>query len=106
MENNDAINPQVTRDKLVADLKVVYRDLEELFHSTTAQVGDKATDARTKMEAKLKDLKNRIAVAEAVIIDRTKEYAERTDTYVRDHPWKSAGIAAGFGFLLGMLCRR
>lgn len=106
MENNDAANPAVTRDKLVADLKAVYKDAEELVLAARAQMGDKTSDARTKLEASLKELKNRIAVTEAVIVDRTKEYAEKTDTYVRDNPWKSAGIAAGFGFLLGMLCRR
>jgi len=40
----------VTRDKLVADLKVVVADAEELLRITAGQAGDKVAAVRDKMQ--------------------------------------------------------
>jgi ElaB/YqjD/DUF883 family membrane-anchored ribosome-binding protein len=37
------------------------------------------------------------------VVSRTREAAETTDEYVRENPWKVIGIAAGLGFVLGLL---
>jgi ElaB/YqjD/DUF883 family membrane-anchored ribosome-binding protein len=37
------------------------------------------------------------------VVTRTREAAETTDEYVRENPWKVIGIAAGLGFVLGLL---
>ncbi len=39
-------------------------------------------------------------------MERSKEAARATDEYVHDHPWQAVGVAAGVGFLLGMLIAR
>lgn len=99
-ENTTPLN----REKLIQDFKHVVTNAQELLKATASNVSERATEARQQLEVSLKEAKNRLAVAEAVIVDRTKEYAEATDTFVRDKPWKAAGIAAGVGLLLGMLC--
>ena len=38
--------------------------------------------------------------------ERGRAAAESADRTVRDHPWESVAIAAGLGFLLGMLTAR
>ena len=35
-----------------------------------------------------------------------KATAKATDVYVHENPWKSIGIAAGVGLMLGMLISR
>ena len=32
--------------------------------------------------------------------------ADATEEYVRDNPWRSVGVAAGVGLLLGLLISR
>ena len=41
-----------------------------------------------------------------VVADRAKAAARATDDFVHDNPWKAIGIAAGVGFLLGLLVNR
>ena len=50
--------------------------------------------------------KLRIADAEAALVDKTKAAARATDDYVNDNPWQAVGIAAGIGFLLGVIIGR
>lgn len=101
-EDNNSTPP--SSEKLIENFKHVVRDAQEVLRTTASNVGEKATAARSQLEESLKEAKNRLAVAEAVIVDRTKEYAEATDTFVRDQPYKAIGIAAGVGLLLGLLC--
>jgi len=37
------------------------------------------------------------------VVTRTRNAAETTDQYVHENPWKVVGIAAGLGFVLGLL---
>ena len=37
---------------------------------------------------------------------KTKQAATVADDFVHDHPWKSMGIAAGVGLILGLLIGR
>jgi ElaB/YqjD/DUF883 family membrane-anchored ribosome-binding protein len=37
------------------------------------------------------------------VMTKTREAAENTDLYVHENPWKVVGIAAGLGFVLGLL---
>ena len=96
----------VNKDKLIADFKVVVADAEELLRATASQAGDKTADLRAKIQARLTDAKLRIADAEAAVVDRAKQVGRAADTYVHDNPWRSVGIAAGFGFIVGLLIGR
>jgi ElaB/YqjD/DUF883 family membrane-anchored ribosome-binding protein len=96
----------VTKDKLVADLKVVVADAEELLRATAAQAGEKAAAARERIQASLASAKEKLSEAERIALAKAKEAAKATDEYVHDHPWKAVGIAAGVGFVLGLLIGR
>jgi ElaB/YqjD/DUF883 family membrane-anchored ribosome-binding protein len=97
---------QVTKDKLVADFKLVVADAEELLRLTANQAGDKVSEIRTRAQDHLVSAKAKLADAEAALRDNAKAVARATDDYVRDNPWQSVGIAAGFGFLLGLIIGR
>jgi ElaB/YqjD/DUF883 family membrane-anchored ribosome-binding protein len=96
----------VTSNKLVQDLKLVITDAEELLRATASQAGEKAAAAREKIQDSLHRAKVKLAEAEGVMIDRTKQAARVTDEYVRDNPWKAVGIAAGIGLVIGLLIGR
>ncbi|WIM04952.1 MAG: DUF883 family protein [Candidatus Nitricoxidivorans perseverans] len=96
----------VTKDKLVADMRVVVADAEELLRATANQAGDKVAEVRARIQDHLASAKVRLAEAEAVVIDRAKAVGHATDDYVHDNPWRSVGVAAGIGFIVGLLIGR
>jgi len=96
----------VSKEKLVADLKVLIGDTEELLRATASQAGEKVTAARERMQVSLAAAKVKLGEAERAFMDHTRQAAQATDEYVREHPWPAVGIAAGIGFLLGALISR
>ncbi|MBS4095893.1 MAG: DUF883 domain-containing protein [Sulfuricella sp.] len=102
LENNDV----VTKQKLMADFKVVIADAEELLKATAQDASEKAVAARARIETHLSDAKAKLAALEEVVAQRAKQAADATDQYVRENPWKAVGVAAGVGVLLGMLIGR
>ena len=97
---------QVTKDKLVADFKAVVADTEELLKLTAGTAGDKVADVRARLTDKLGTAKEKLQDLEAAVVAKTKAAARATDDYVHDNPWKAVGVAAGVGFLLGLLVNR
>jgi ElaB/YqjD/DUF883 family membrane-anchored ribosome-binding protein len=104
--DNQNIHTEVSREKLVSDLKVVMADAEELLRITASQAGEKASAARERIQASLASAKLKLTDAERAMVDRTREYARVADTYVRDNPWAAVGIAAAAGVVLGLLISR
>jgi ElaB/YqjD/DUF883 family membrane-anchored ribosome-binding protein len=96
----------VSKDKLVADLKVVVADAEELLRATASQAGEKVAVARERIQASLATAKVKLNEAERALLDKTKEAAKVTDDYVRENPWQAVGIAAVAGMVLGILISR
>jgi ElaB/YqjD/DUF883 family membrane-anchored ribosome-binding protein len=95
----------VKQDRLVTDLKSLMNDAEELLRATASQAGEKITLARQKIEQSLIEGRKAVADAEQVLVKKSKEAAEIADDYVRENPWSAIGIAAGVGFVLGLLIR-
>ena len=97
---------QVSKQKLVTDLKVLIGDTEELLKATAGQAGDKVAVARERIQASLSVYKEKLLDAEQALMEKTKEAARATDEYVHEHPWQAVSVAAGVGFLLGLLVSR
>lgn len=96
----------VTKEKLVADLRVVVADAEELLRATAGQAGEKVAAARERIQESLVTAKARLAVAQEELIERTKQAARATDAYVQENPWRAVGIGVGVGLVIGMLIGR
>lgn len=95
-----------SKQKLVSDMKVVVSDAEEILRATAGVAGERMVDLRERIGERLRDAKLRIADTEAALVDRTKAAARATDDYVNENPWQAVGIAAGIGFLLGIIIGR
>lgn len=104
--STDISTTEIAKDRLVADLRVLVADSEELLRATASQAGEKVSAARERIEASLASARAKLADAEQALIDRTRHAARATDDFVHEHPWQAVGIAAGVGFLLGALISR
>ncbi len=97
---------EVNKQKLLADLRVVVADAEEILRATAGQAGEKMADLRAKLQDHLSSARHSLAEAQAAVVERSKQVARVTDDYVQDNPWRSVGIAAGIGLLVGLLIGR
>ncbi len=101
---NDLTSAQT--DKLLADLRLVVADAEELLHSTAGQAGEGAAELRDKVRASLARARDGLAEAQEAALSKARAAGRAADDYVHDNPWRSIGIAAGFGLLVGLLIGR
>ncbi|GAB7127737.1 DUF883 family protein [Silvimonas sp. JCM 19000] len=92
---------------LVDDLRTILADTEKLL-SDTAEVGnDVGRTASARISANLETVRNKLAETHELVAGKADYAYKATDGYVRANPWESLGIAAGIGFLAGLLvCRR
>ena len=96
----------ITKEKLIADVRLVIADTEELLRATAGQAGDKIAEIRARTQDRLAAAKIKLAEAEAVVVDKAKQAGRVADDYVHDNPWRSVGVAAGIGFIVGLLIGR
>ncbi len=96
----------VSKEKLMQDLRVVVSDAEELLRATAGQAGEKVAVARERIQENIVAAKERLKVAEQALVEKTKLAAKATDEYVHDNPWRAVGIAAGVGLVVGLLISR
>jgi ElaB/YqjD/DUF883 family membrane-anchored ribosome-binding protein len=99
-------NMEVSKEKLMEDLRLVVSDAEELLRATANQAGEGAAAVRARIQENLLTVKESLADAETAVLERTRQAAKVADQYVHDNPWKAIGIAAGVGALVGMLIAR
>lgn len=97
---------QVTRAKLMEDLRAVVADVEELLKATANQTGERIAAARAKAQESLKAVKARLAEERAAVMARTKAAAKAADDHVRENPWKAVGVAVVVGLVFGILATR
>lgn len=102
--SNSAIN--VSKQKLMDDLRAVVADAEELLKATASQTGERITAVRARAEETLAGAKLRLEDAQGAMVEQARYAAKEADAYVQDNPWKAAGIAAAVGVLIGALISR
>jgi len=103
---NSTHETQAAKERVIRDFKAVVTDTEELLKATANQTGDRITAARARMEESLASTKKQLAELEEKMFEKAKAAAQATDQMVHENPWKSMGIAAAVGLLLGMLIHR
>jgi ElaB/YqjD/DUF883 family membrane-anchored ribosome-binding protein len=100
------MSTDASKDKLVADLKIVVADAEELLRATASQAGEKVSAARERIQASLASAKIKLSDAERAALEKAKLAAKEADEYVHENPWTAVGIAAAAGLVLGLLIGR
>jgi ElaB/YqjD/DUF883 family membrane-anchored ribosome-binding protein len=96
----------VQKDKLMNDLRVVIADAEELLRMTADQAGDAAAEVRGRVQTRLLQARAELARLQDVAVTRAKEAGHVADEFVHENPWRSMGVAAGIGLVVGLLVGR
>ena len=95
-----------SKEKLAQDLKVIGADVEELFKAVASGAADKVAGARERIQDHLHVARLKLAEAEDVVVQGSKQAARATDDFVHENPWTAVGIGAGVGLLIGLLIGR
>jgi ElaB/YqjD/DUF883 family membrane-anchored ribosome-binding protein len=95
-----------TREQLMSDLKSVISDAETWLRQGGQLTGDELKAAKAKFERSLTSAKEGLINFEETVVEKTKVAAKATDEYVKENPWKSVGLGAAVGVVIGMLIAR
>lgn len=111
MYNDDRLSAQKDKmvqhkDKIVSDLKSGVDDAEGFLRAAASSTGDKAVELRDKATAALKRASEQLSDLQATVVEKGRDAAMATDDYVHENPWQAIGIAAGIGFLFGLVLAR
>jgi len=97
---------QNAQDILMADFQTLVADTEKLLEHTASLAGDQADELRGQIHESLLRARETLKLTEESLKERGKAAVLATEDYVQTNPWQSVGIAAGLGFVLGLLATR
>jgi ElaB/YqjD/DUF883 family membrane-anchored ribosome-binding protein len=86
---------QARRDKMARSIE-----------GTASDAGEMVKDVGNRISSKIQGARASLTQAQTAVSDGARQAAELTDEYVRMNPWKSLGIAAAAGLLIGILMAR
>ena len=90
----------------VSSLKKNIHDAEAVLDSLSAQGDERFSDARARMRESLRSARDTLTDAEVALRAKSREVARVTDDYVHENPYRSIGVAAAVGLLIGCLLTR
>jgi len=93
---------EINTDRLVADLKTVTHDAEELLKTVSGDRENGSNDMRMRLSSAIESAK----ATYRQLQDKAVAGAKATDKVIRDHPYESLGVAFGVGLLVGVLVTR
>lgn len=90
----------------MADFQALVLDAERLLEHTASLAGDQAEELRAQIKDSLYKARETLEETKESLKDRGEAAVIATEDYVQSNPWQSVGIAAGVGFLIGLLATR
>lgn len=99
-------NLQAAQNALIEEFHTLIGDTERLLKHTQDTAGDQTEELRSKLNANLERARTMLKEQESSLREQGQAAIQCTEEYVHTHPWQSIGIAAGVGFLLGLITRR
>ena len=79
---------------------------EKLSKEIGGMVNEASDLLKNFSEENLESARATLSKAQSAITDGAKQYADMTDEYVHANPWKTLGVAAAAGLLIGILLAR
>ena len=99
-------NLQAAQNALIEEFHTLIGDTERLLKHTQDTAGGQTEELRSKLNANLERARTMLKEQESSLREQGQAAIQCTEEYVHTHPWQSIGIAAGVGFLLGLVTRR
>jgi len=85
------------------EFQALISDAESLLKQTTGSASGQTEELRNRINANIERAKDLLKDSENSLRDQGQAARQATEDYLHEHPWQSLGIAAGVGFLLGLL---
>jgi ElaB/YqjD/DUF883 family membrane-anchored ribosome-binding protein len=105
-ENMEHAHSTLARQRVMADLKSLVRDSEDLLKATAGDVSEKAKEARARISSALERAKETCEKLQEQTAASAQAAAKKADEVIRTHPYESIGVAFGVGLLIGVLVTR
>ncbi|MCF6780853.1 DUF883 family protein [Stutzerimonas stutzeri] len=99
-------NLQAAQNALIEEFHTLIADTERLLKHTQETAGSQTQELREKISANMNRAREMMKDQEGTLRNQCDAAMQCTEEYVQTHPWQSVGIAAGVGFLLGLIMRR
>lgn len=97
---------KTAQETLMADFQALVSDTERLLEHTATLTGDQADQLRTQIHDSPLRARETLQLTEQSLRERGQAAVTATEDYVQSNPWQAVGIAAGVGFLIGLLATR
>jgi len=97
---------KTAQEILKEDFQTLVSDTERLLEHTATLAGDQADELRGQIHETLLRARDTLKLTEDSMRERGQAAVIATEEYVQANPWQSVGIAAGIGFLIGLLATR
>lgn len=94
------------REKLASDARMILDDVDALLRQAAAASGEQAHQLHERAAEALHRAKARLHETQVAATENARAAARATDDWVHAHPWGAIGVAAGAGFLIGLLVSR
>ncbi len=99
-------NLQAAQGALLQEFQTLIGDTERLLKYTQDAAGTQAQELRSRLSANISRAQSMLKERQGTLNSQGQAAIQCTEEYVHTHPWQSIGIAAGVGFLLGLIARR
>lgn len=99
-------NLQAAQSALIEEFQTLIGDTERLLKYTQDTAGAQAQELRSRITANITRAQGMLKERQGSLNSQSQAAIQCTEEYVHTHPWQSLGIAAGVGFLLGLIARR
>ncbi len=90
------------RERFISDLQTLASHAQELLSVTGAVSGESVAQAREQLRQTLTTAGDSIKRLQTEAMQRGREMAQRTDSYVHDNPWQSIAVGVVAGVALGV----
>ncbi|TVT82845.1 YqjD family protein [Pseudomonas sp. H3(2019)] len=97
---------KTAQEILMEDFQTLVSDTERLLEHTATLAGDQADELRSQIHESLQRARETLKLTEDSLRQRGQAAVIATEDYVQTNPWQAVGIAAGVGFLIGLLTTR
>jgi ElaB/YqjD/DUF883 family membrane-anchored ribosome-binding protein len=99
--NSHSAELLASKERVASSIRELMGGTEELLRSTASYTGEEIEAARRRLRSQLESARSIAGEWEGTAAERYRRVSAATDEYVHENAWKSVGLAALVGLLLG-----
>lgn len=99
---SDSVGGGTMRNRFIGDLQALVGHAQELMNLTSSVSGDGIAKVREQLRQSIDTAGTTLKRLQEEAMERGREVAQRTDTYVHENPWQAIAVGTVAGVALGM----